>query len=171
MTKTLTALSVGHPAAVADAGWRDPDQRERSRYIGLFMVRGKAEAVMSEDDYRRLRAFFAVPKPDAVPPRVIDHFVASMSRPGRLTAGLNYYRANFSDPKAWAAHARRLNVTAPSVLMWGDQDPALGRLQAESTAEHVKGDFRLDVLEGAGHWLQYERPEEVGRALVDAVTK
>jgi len=41
MTKTLTALSVGHPAAVADP--EDEDQRQRFRYIALFLQEGKAE--------------------------------------------------------------------------------------------------------------------------------
>ena len=171
MTRTLTVLSVGHPAAVAEAGWKDEDQRARSRYIGLFMVEGKAERVLSEDDYRRLRAFFALPKLDAVPRSVVEHFVGSMSRPGRLSAGLNYYRANFSDPRAWAERAARVKVSAPSMLIWGDQDPALGRLQAETTAGYIDGDYRLQVLEGAGHWLQFERPADVARSLVDATTR
>jgi pimeloyl-ACP methyl ester carboxylesterase len=171
MSNTLTVLSVGHPAAVADAGWKDPDQRQRGRYIGLFMMEGKAERVLTEDDHRRLRTFFAIPKPDAVPKGVIDHFVSSMSRPGRLTAGLNYYRANFADPRAWAARAGGLKIAAPTTFLWGDQDPALGRLQAETTAGYMNGDYRLQVLEGAGHWLQFERPDEVGRALVHAATR
>ncbi len=172
MTTTLTVLSVGHPAAVAAAGWKDEDQRNRSRYIALFLVEGKAEQVMSEDEYRRLRAMFALPpNPQAVPRSVVDHFVNSLSRPGRLAAALNYYRANLSDPRAWAARAKELRVTAPTVLIWGDQDPALGRLQAENTAEYMTGDYRLEVLEGAGHWLQFERPDEVGRTLVNCITK
>jgi pimeloyl-ACP methyl ester carboxylesterase len=171
MTKTLTVLSVGHPSAVADAAWKDADQRERSRYIGLFVLEGKAERVLSEDDYRRLRAFFAVPTPDAVPQSMIEHFVKSMSRPGRLTAGLNYYRANLSDPKAWAGRAAQVKVGAPTVLIWGDQDPALGRLQAETTAGYIDGNYRLQFLEGAGHWLQFERPADVGRSLIDSTTR
>lgn len=172
MTTTLTVLSVGHPAAVADAGWKDEDQRDRSRYIALFLMEGKAEQVLSEDEYRRLRAMFALPpNPQAVPRSVVDHFVKSLSRPGRLAAALNYYRANLSDPRAWASRAKELRVTAPTVLIWGDQDPALGRLQAENTAEYMTGDYRLEVLEGAGHWLQFERPDEVGRTLVNCITK
>jgi len=172
MTKSLTVLSVGHPAAVAEAGWKDEDQRKRSRYIGPFMLQGKAEQVLANDDYRGLRDFFALPpNPQAVPRSVVDNYVRSLARPGRLTAGLNYYRANFSDPPAWAARAGQLKVTAPTVLMWGDQDPALGPLQAETTARHMTGDYRLEVLEGAGHWLQFERPDEVGRSLVEVVTK
>jgi pimeloyl-ACP methyl ester carboxylesterase len=172
MTKSLTVLSVGHPAAVAEAGWKDEDQKKRSRYIGLFMLQGKAEQVLAEDDYRGLRDFYALPpNPQAVPRSVVENYVRSLSRPGRLTAALNYYRANFSDPPAWAARAGQLKVTAPTVLLWGDQDPALGRLQAETTGRHMTGDYRLDVLEGAGHWLQFERPDEVGRSLVEVVTK
>ena len=56
-------------------------------------------------------------------------------------------------------------ITARTQLLWGDQDPALGRRSAEGTAQFVKGPYRLEVLEGAGHWLQFERPAEIGRAL------
>jgi pimeloyl-ACP methyl ester carboxylesterase len=166
MTKTLTVLSVGHPAAVLDAR-ADREQRDASRYIALFLEAGKAEQVLSEDDFRRLRTMFG----DGLPPSAIDGFVRSLQRPGRLTAGLNYYRANFSAPEQWTAKAVGLNVTAPTVLMWGDQDPALRRLQAEKTAEHMTGEYHLEVLEGAGHWLQFERPDEVGSTLVAVTTK
>ena len=40
MTKTLTALSVGHPAAVAESMHVDIEQKERSRYIALFLMEG-----------------------------------------------------------------------------------------------------------------------------------
>ena len=167
MTKTLTVLSVGHPAALAEAAAHDPDQKERSRYVGLFLIEGKAESVLAEDDHRRLRAMLA----SSLPPGAVEHFVRSLSRPGRLTAGLNYYRANLSREHAWTDLRRDITVTAPTVMLWGDQDPALGRLQAENTAEHMTGDYRLEVLEGAGHWLQFERPDEVGRSLVNSITK
>ena len=172
MTKSLTVLSVGHPAAVSAATATDDDQRTRSEYIGLFLQEGKAESVLGEDDFRRLRAMFKPgPNPDAVPRAVIETFAGSLSRPGRLTAALNYYRANLARGRGWSGIARNIKVSAPTVLVWGDQDPALGRLQAETTAEHMTGDYRLEVLEGAGHWLQFERPDEVGRTLVNAVTE
>ena len=172
MTKSLTVLSVGHPAAVSAATATDDDQRTRSEYIGLFLQEGKAETVLGEDDFRRLRAMFKPgPNPDAVPRAVIETLARSLSRPGRLTAALNYYRANLARGRGWSGIARNIKVSAPTVLVWGDQDPALGRLQAETTAEHMTGDYRLEVLEGAGHWLQFERPDEVGRTLIGAVTE
>src|SRR6185312_1679955 len=145
----------------------------RSRYIQLFLQEGKAERVLSEDDFRRLRAMFTMgPNPDAVPGSVIKHFARSMAPPGRLTAALNYYRANLATSDApWSRLSTVGPVTSPTHFLWGDQDPALGRRGAESTAEHVTGPYRFEVLEGAGHWLQFERPREVTQALVDAASK
>jgi pimeloyl-ACP methyl ester carboxylesterase len=167
MTKTLTALSVAHPAALAEASRVDEEQREKSRYVALFLIEGKAEQVLAAEDYKRLRAMFALgPNPDAVPRAIVEHFTGSLSRPGRLTAGLNYYRANLGQGGgAWASLTQELKITTPTTLLWGDEDPALGRRAVEATAQHVEGPFRLEVLEGAGHWLQFERPDEVSSAL------
>ncbi|TMC74224.1 MAG: alpha/beta hydrolase [Chloroflexi bacterium] len=172
MTDTLTVLSAPHPAALAAASRDDEDQKARSRYVALFVQEGKAEHVLEDDNYRRLRHMFTIgPNPDAVPPSVIDHFTRSLSRPGRLTAALNYYRANLAGGPAWESLTEIGPITTPTVFLWGDQDPALGRRAAEETGRHVVGDYRLQVLEGAGHWLQFERPGEVSLALTTAASK
>jgi pimeloyl-ACP methyl ester carboxylesterase len=165
MTESLTVLSVGHPAAAAEAIRNDEDQAKRSEYIRLFLMEGKAEQVLTEDDNRRMRVMFG----DLAGPTA-EHFIRSISRPGRLTASLNYYRANFGRGLEWWSRANDVKVEAPTVLLWGDQDAFLGRWQAEHTGDHMAHDYRLDVLAGAGHWLQFERPDEVSRTLVSAVS-
>ncbi|HEY8811904.1 MAG TPA: alpha/beta hydrolase, partial [Candidatus Dormibacteraeota bacterium] len=60
-------------------------------------------------------------------------------------------------------------ITPPTLLLWGDQDPALGRKGVEATAALVEGPYRLIVLEGAGHWLQFERSAEVSRAIIEHI--
>jgi pimeloyl-ACP methyl ester carboxylesterase len=167
MTETLTVLSVGHPAALGDAVVTDDDQKARSEYVRLFLMQGKAEHVLADGDFRRLRAMFGGKLPNSV----VDAFVRSLSRPGRLTAGLNYYRANLSPDDWWAGIQRDLRIGTPTILLWGDQDPALGRRQAERSADYVDAQFGLEVLEGAGHWLQFERPAEVARSLTGVLSK
>jgi pimeloyl-ACP methyl ester carboxylesterase len=167
MTQTLTVLSVGHPAALGHAVVADDDQRARSEYVRLFLMEGKAEHVLADEEFRRLRAMFG----GKLPKSVVDAFVRSLSRPGRLTAGLNYYRANLSQERWWAGVRSDLKIAMPTVLLWGDQDPALGRLQAEKSADYVDAAFRLEVLAGAGHWLQFERPAEVARSLTGVLSK
>ncbi len=158
---TWTALSVGHPTAFKEAAAEDADQKERSSYIGLFRQPGKAEHVMAEDDFKRLRAMYRMgPNPDAVPASVVDAYIQGFARPGRLTAALNYYRAALLEiPSVMRP------VTTPTLLIWGNQDPAVGRLGTEKTAAMIEGPYRLAELAGAGHWLQFERPDEVAREL------
>lgn len=160
---TWSALSVGHPQAFAETIREDTDQQQRSTYIQLFLQRDKAEEVLSDGDFRRIRGIYRSAGPDVIPQAQIDRFVRSLARPGRLTAGLNYYRANLGGE---ARPAFPL-IAVPTQLIWGDQDPALGAAQADLTYKHVTADYRLKVLEGAGHWLQFERASAVSSLLLE----
>ena len=165
---TWSALSVGHPRAFLGAIDDDGDQRARSSYVDLFLQRGKAEADLAADGHRRLRAMYRVgPSPDAIPDAHAEELVREMARPGRLTAGLSYYRANLGTAQDEAFPPDLPPVTTPSQLIWGDRDPAVGAESARRTEAHVAGDYRLEVLEGAGHWLTFERPAGVSRLLLE----
>ena len=160
---TWSALSVGHPQAFAETIREDTDQQQRSTYIQLFLQRDKAEEVLSDGDFRRIRGIYRSAGPDVIPQAQIDRFVRSLARPGRLTAGLNYYRANLGGE----ARPAFPPIAVPTQLIWGDQDPALGAAQADLTFKHVTADYRLKVLEGAGHWLQFERASAVSSLLLE----
>ena len=161
---TWTALSVGHPTAFYRAGREDEDQRKRSEYIRLFWLVGKAEEVLAQDGYRRLRATYREfgPNRDAMPDSLVDAYIEGFARPGRLTAALNYYRVALRELPAITGQ-----VHVPTLLVWGNEDPAVGRRGTEATADFVEARYRLVELAGAGHWLQFERPQEVAREMID----
>jgi pimeloyl-ACP methyl ester carboxylesterase len=162
-----SALSVGHPAAFLGAMRDDPDQTARSAYVNLFLD-AKAERVLLDDGQRRLRGMFPIglgPESAPVPESEVDLFATAMERPGRMTAALNYYRANVTAGHGEAVPMAPGPIRTPTQLIWGDHDPALGRTQAEATGGRVDAEYRLEVLQGAGHWLLYERPDEVSRLL------
>ena len=92
--RSLTAVSVPHPAAYTVAYRADPEQKERSAYIRLFWQPGKAEEVLLADDAPPAAADAAGGEGDTgVPAEAVDEYVAVLSAPGALTAALNWYRA------------------------------------------------------------------------------
>ena len=50
----------------------------------------------------------------------------------------------------------------PTLHIWSDGDPALGRVGTDATAEWVDAPYRLEVLEGVGHWIPEEAADQVG---------
>jgi pimeloyl-ACP methyl ester carboxylesterase len=161
--RSLTAVSVPHPAAYTVAYRADPEQKERSGYIRLFWQAGKAEDVLLEDDARRLRRMLSGgERATGVPEEAIEEYVAVLSAPGALTAALNWYRAMSSD-------IRVDPVEVPTTYVWSDGDAAIGRTAAEACANYVTGDYRFVELPGITHWIPEQAPEQLARAILDRI--
>lgn len=148
--RSLTAVSVPHPLPYTEALRSDDDQRERSSYIRLFRQEGKAEAVLAESDWQRLRQIYG----GAVAPADVDHYVDVLSAPGALTAALNYYRAASSEDVHGIGE-----IQVPTLYLWSTGDVAVGRVAAEATAQHVAAPYRFVELDGVSHWVPDEAPE------------
>lgn len=152
----LAVLSVGHPSSFADAGLA---QREKSWYMLLFQFAGVAEQWLSDNDWANFRAWADHPDSDAV--------VAEQGRPGRVTAGLNWYRANVP-PESFVTPAIVLPaVAAPTMGIWSSGDVALLETQMTGSTPFVDGPWRYERIDGAGHWMQLEAPDKVNNLLLD----
>jgi len=151
--RCFVALSVGHPNALATAGFR---QKLKSWYVALFKLRGIAEAIISAGNFSVLDRMTGDETEIVVWRR-------DLSRPGRLTAGMNWYRANFAAvTKADFPRAR-----VPVLGIIGSADIALTRTQMANSARFVDAPFRWHLIEGAGHWLPLHAPEDVERLAID----
>lgn len=159
--RSLTAVSVPHPAAFGWALREDADQQRRSGYIGLLCQEGKAEAVLLEDDSRRLRAMFG----DGNDPELVEEHVRLLSQPGALTAAMNWYRA------MTRAFGDLPPVRVPTTYVWSTADPALGPAAAKRCAEFVDASYRFVVLDGASHWIPEEHPDALADAILARVAQ
>lgn len=157
----LVAMSVGHPSAFAAAG---TEQRERSSYMQLFVQEGVAEELLTRDNWSAFRAMSGHPDIDAV--------IVDLERDRSLTPGLNWYRANLPPGSApggdQALTVPNLGpVLVPTMGIWSSDDAALTEKQMIESASFVKGPWRYERVDGAGHWLQLDRPEAVNTLLLD----
>ena len=150
-------LSVGSPQSFAEAGFA---QREKSWYMLLFQFKEVAEQIMMRDDWAFLREF-------ARNHAECDHWKTQLSRPGALTAALNLYRAN-SGPERWLQPRPPLpKVRAPTLGIWSSGDAYLTEAQMTGSAAYVSGPWRYQRLEGASHWLQLDRPDQLNRLVLE----
>jgi pimeloyl-ACP methyl ester carboxylesterase len=143
--RTLTVASTPHPAAFKASYQASSDQNERSGYMRSFRSaeRGEVEAQLLADDAAGLRLVYG-----DLDPAAVEEYVAVLGRPGALTAAVDWYRS-----MSGTASAATPPASMPTLYVWSDQDPALGREAAEATAALVTGDYRFEVLEGVGHWI------------------
>ena len=163
LVRSLTAVSVGHPAALAAALVTDPDQRVRSSYVALFRSEGKAEHVLTRHGAAALHGILDGSGLDAAQ---VDAVVDSLLVPGALTAALSWYRALRT-----ADLAAVPDVHVPTTYVWGSDDPALGRVQALGTAAHVDAPYAFVELPGIGHWIPEQRPDVLADLLVQQVRR
>lgn len=149
----FAALSTGHPAAIARAGLR---QRLRFWYVALFMTPVLAEKVIKANDWYALRQLSKNEEQQAI-------WRAALEPEGRLSAALNYYRANFKP----GAQRRWKPVDIPVMGIWSERDPALGEKQMADSAQYCRAGFRFEQIDGAGHWLHLSAADRVNPLLRD----
>jgi pimeloyl-ACP methyl ester carboxylesterase len=88
-----------------------------------------------------------------------------------VRAAIGYYRAfraPWSVPAAYRPWARKLDAlpTVPLMSVHGADDGCLQRGYAEHAATRLGDDVRFELVSGAGHFLQVERPDLVN-ALIE----
>ena len=149
------ALSVGHPAAFARAGFA---QYLRSSYMMWFLLPGLAERSLLAGDCYVMSRFTS----DRA---LVAHWKRSFREPGRMTAALNYYRANV--PRGIVFSKKHEPVRVPVMGVWSSLDPALGETQMRDSSSYVADSFRFERIEGADHWLQVTAAERVNALLLD----
>jgi pimeloyl-ACP methyl ester carboxylesterase len=163
----LVVMNLPHPACYEHALRRGGRQWLRSWYVLLFQLPWLPEAILGARGAEPIgRAFrdMAVHK-ENFPDAVLEVYRRAAREPGALTAMLNYYRAAFSG--GGARRQRSLGypkIEVPTLVLWGEQDTALGVETLDGTSEYVS---RLTVhrIPGASHWVQQDAPEEVNALL------
>ncbi len=184
MMKRLVIVNSPHPATFLRELQHSPAQQAASSYMN-FLCRPDAEALLAEDDFRRLWRLFG----DAGASELL---VASRPGGGWLTeavkaqyrevwrAGLtgpcNYYRASPLRPPTEQNSAvmqvsfapEFVTSKVPTRVVWAEDDIALpiGLLDG---LEAFVPDMQLVRVPGATHWIVHERPAFVAAQIEAAI--
>ena len=138
--RRLVAISVPHLLAPLTIR-----QREMGWYQLFFQFEGVAEESLRADDWALLRALSRGNGDQ-------ERALADLSRPGALTASLNWYRANLA-PRPPGPPPALPPVTAPTLGIWSTGDHYLDGERMRASGDLVQGPWRYEEIDGASHWI------------------
>jgi epoxide hydrolase A/B len=154
---------------VADAELDADPARTMRRLMGSLRAPADSSAAMRMVAPGPEGFIDRLPEPDRLPDWMgqdeLDHYVDEFSRTG-FTGGLNWYR-NFDRNWETTPELAGAKIAVPCLFIGGTADPVLAFTRADRASEVIAGPYRQVMIDGAGHWLQQERPDQVNAALLE----
>lgn len=129
--------------------------RDVRRTITTPKVWGPAWAERTDEDPRR---------PDFMTEEELQVYVDTFERTG-FTGGINWYRSVDRTWELLEPYAHR-TIDQPALFMVGSRDSTAKWMPPAAMEGHVTGLREVVTVDGAGHWLQQERPDEVNERLI-----
>lgn len=159
LVSKLVVLNAAHPHSYARA-LRTSVQLLRSWYVLFFQLRKIAEWVVTRRAVFRWMMRRLVAHKERMTAARVESARRELLRPGAVTAALSYYRAAFR----WPLRCSR-KIQAPTLILWGDADPALDSKLLDDVEQHVSS-VSVHHVTGAGHFVQWDEPERVVEEVV-----
>lgn len=170
--RRVVTAAVPPPAAMATA-MTTYDQLRRSWYMFFFQV-ALADHVVAMDDLAFIERLWRDWSPGFDPTEDMRWIRDALGTPEHLAAALGYYRATWGDRPVSADYAAEQAALGspppqPTLYLHGRDDGCVGVEFAVDAAASLSPGSRAEIVEGAGHFLQVERPEEFNRLVLDFV--
>lgn len=164
---SLAICNVPHPAVFAKRVRRSPRQMLRSWYIAFFQLPWLPEKALAARNYHRLASMIINDtRPGTFTRDDVKEMLTGWRRQG-LGGGINWYRAAIRSAKLPDPVPL---ILAPTVLIWGEDDVALGKDLTYGTDDYVK-ELTIHYLPNTSHWVQQEEPAAVNRLLDDHLAR
>jgi pimeloyl-ACP methyl ester carboxylesterase len=171
-------VTIGVPPLALDTEiFADYSQLKRFFYLFFFKT-PLAEDVVAAGDMAFLGRLWQDWCPGYDAGEDLRHVKQCLRGEGNLAAAIGYYRADepglsqFAADGAYAAQEAALATAGPQPTLYlhGERDGCIDPALVKDAGRHLAAGSRLAIVEGAGHFLQVEKPAEVNRQILDWVS-
>ena len=171
--KRVVGMAVPPGGAMNVAFINNMDQIKRSWYMFYFQ-HPLSDLVVPSNDLAFIDMLWRDWSPGYSGADDAENCKVSLRDPQHLSAALAYYRCTLgAGPRSEKYDAIQAagggELTQPTLYLHGASDGCIGREVAESITTFAPW-ATLRIVEGAGHFLQLEKPDEVNALIVDWVT-
>jgi pimeloyl-ACP methyl ester carboxylesterase len=161
------------PLALDALIFADYDQLKRFFYL-FFLKTPFAEPVVAADDMAFLDRLWQDWSPGYDAREDLRNVKHCLRGEGNLKAAIGYYRAgepglhHFSVDGAYAAEEAALASAGPQPTLYlhGSRDGCIDLALVADAGRHLATGSRMEVIEGAGHFLQVEKPAAVNARIL-----
>jgi pimeloyl-ACP methyl ester carboxylesterase len=169
----LAVINAPHPAAFLREMRRFSRQVLRSWYILFFQLPRIPERALLLDGAARIARLLrdSALGDAAFSEADLLEYRRAFSLPGVATASLSYYRAVFRDILARRLPDAKGSIHAPTLLIWGENDIALGTELTYGLERFIDAELRIERVPNTSHWVNEERPELVNRLLIEFLSE
>jgi pimeloyl-ACP methyl ester carboxylesterase len=163
------------PAGAVAGGLMQYRQLKKSWYM-FFFQHALSDVVVGLNDLEFIDQLWADWSPGYDPSADLPHVKDALRDPANLAAAIGYYRATLGgvgvDPALDSVQAAGSRPTAqPMLYLHGHADGCIGVEIGAAAAPFLTAEgSRLELVEGAGHFLHVEKPDDVNRLIVDFVS-
>ena len=162
MVERLIVLNIPHPAKFGQAFQQgNLQQWFRSWYIAFFQIPGLPELILQWNNCDAIASALrdTATQKSAFSEADLTAYRQAAAKPGALTAMVNYYRnvgTSLFESQNWRT------LTLPTLMIWGEQDTALGKELTYGTEDYVPN-LQIRYVPDSGHWVQQEKPDLVNQ--------
>lgn len=166
LVEKLIILNAAHPHAFRRELRENPAQQRKSWYMFAFQLPWLPETLIGQSPMSSVNLFFRrnAVNQDAFSSYDLHAMATMLSQPGALTAMLNWYRAAFQRSDSRPSTP----VTAPTLIVWGEDDAALGKSLTYGLEAWVPN-LKIHYIPNCGHWVQNEAPDEVNTQVLEFI--
>ncbi|MEZ5027106.1 MAG: alpha/beta hydrolase [Chitinophagales bacterium] len=167
LTEKLVVCNCPHPKIMLKSFKTNPSQIIKSWYIFLHQIPLLPEIIYQFSLEKIFKKTFRgwMYNKENFTDEDLKAFVKAYKQEGALTGSINYYRAMMQTKPNLQIFNNK--IKAPTLLIWGEGDRALGKELTYGTEKYVDAPYEVKYIERCSHWTQNDCPEEVNKFLLD----